>query len=88
VDTALKTLSLEGEFFNAFHRGKDVRPRKYLQIREGEVIVEAMAPGYNCKIYEGVYLGILELYGIKTGQVVQTHCVVRGNPTCVFRITW
>ena len=55
---------------------------------DGHVIVQAPAPGYNSKLYEGVYLGILEMCGVKTGKVIQTQSQENGDPTSEFDITW
>jgi hypothetical protein len=43
--------------------------------------MKAVAPGYNEKLYEGVFLGILEMIGIKTGKVENLG-------DSVLKITW
>ena len=88
LDTPLKLLVFEAEGFLANHQGADVKPRKMLKSTEGDMIVQAPAPGYDCMLYEGVFLGILEMTGIADGKVVQTKCIERGDPTCEFHITW
>jgi hypothetical protein len=84
----LEAIIFEAEGFLDNHRGSDVVPRKFLRKEEGLVIVEAPAPGYDCLLYEGVYLGILEMTGVATGTCKQTRCVKKGDPTCEFRIEW
>ena len=50
--------------------------------------MEAPAPGYDCRLYEGVYLGILEMIGIRSGKVTQEKCQRKGDHTCEFHIKW
>ena len=88
IDTPLKALQFEAQGFLLHHRGPDVKPRRFLKASEGDVVVDAQAPGYHCHVYEGVFLGILDLYGIKTAKVVQTECVRHGAAACQFHITW
>lgn len=84
----LEAILFEAEGFLSDHRGSDVVPRKFLRKEEGLVVVEAPAPGYDCLLYEGVYLGILEMAGVTTGTCEQTRCVKKGDPTCEFHIQW
>ena len=86
--TPLDFLKFEAEGFIADHRGDDVIPRKFLKQEEGHVIVEAISPDYSCALIEGVYDGILQLCGVKGGQVRQTKCVRRGDPVCEYDIKW
>ena len=78
----------EGEGFELNHTGDGIQPRKWIQKNDGDVIVQAPAPGYNCRLYEGVFLGILEMQGEMNGNVEQTKCMTRGDETCEFHITW
>jgi hypothetical protein len=78
----------EAESFKIDHRGGDVIPRKIIQASDGKVVIEAKSPGYNCLLIEGVYLGILEMCGIRNGKVRQEKCVKKGDPTCIYHITW
>ncbi|KUO78785.1 MAG: hypothetical protein APF81_26385 [Desulfosporosinus sp. BRH_c37] len=71
LKTPLELIKFEAEGFLANHRGTDVKPRKFLLIEDKHVILKTSAPGYNLKLNEGVYLGILEMCGIRTGKVVQ-----------------
>jgi len=66
------------------HRGADVRPRTFITTKDHLVVVRAPAPGYNQKLYEGVFLGILEMCGITTGKVVMTERA----PLFEYTITW
>lgn len=88
LKTPLDFIKFEAEGYLANHRGSDVIPRTFIKAVEGEVIVQAPAPGYNSKLYEGVFLGILEMCGVKTGKVVQTKSQEKGDSTSEFRITW
>ena len=74
----------EAKGFELNHQGADVIPRKFIKIEEGYVIVQAPAPGYSQKLYEGVFLGILQMFWIKTGKVVMT----KGAPLFEYEITW
>lgn len=71
----------EADGFLQNHKGDDVVPRRIIRSSPREVVIEAKAPGYNGKLYEGVWLGILEMCGVGTGQVDQ----LGGD---VYRITW
>ncbi len=88
IDTPLKMLKFEGEGFKIYHRGPDVKPRNFLRLNDGDVLVEAPSPGYNCKVIEGVFQGIVEMFGIKSVKVNQTKCVKQGDNTCEYHITW
>jgi hypothetical protein len=88
LKTPLDFIKFEAEGFLANHRGSDVQPRKFISTKDGDVLVQAPAPGYNPKLYEGVFLGILEMSGVKTGKVVQTKARANGDATDEFHITW
>ena len=81
LNTPLDFIKFEADGFKMNHQGDDVYPRKFIKATNGEVIVQAKAPGYNSKLFEGVWLGILEMCDITTGKVENT-----GNDT--FKITW
>ncbi len=88
LKTPLDFIKFEAEGFLANHRGSDVRPRKITKAQDKDVIIEAPAPGYHSKLFVGVYLGILEMCGIKTGKVDQTKSQEKGDSTSEFHITW
>ena len=89
LKTPLDWLKWEGKTFLDDHQGSDVVPRKFLTTEPGHVVVEAISPGYNCILIEGVYEGILEkMCGIKQYKVIQTRCVKKGDPVCEYDITW
>ncbi len=52
------------------------------------MLVDAPSPFYNCKVIEGVFMGIVEMFGITDVKVVQTKCVKQGDSTCRYHITW
>lgn len=84
IKTPLDMLIFEATGFELNHRGTDVKPRKFIKQDDKHVIVQAPAPGYSQKLFEGVYLGILEMFGIKNGNVVMT----KGAPVFEYNITW
>jgi len=88
VQTPLQAVEYEAEGFLENHRGSDVVPRRFLRLRNGDVLVEAVAPGYDSRLYVGVFKGILEMREVPDGQVVQTRSQERGDPVSEFRITW
>lgn len=81
LKTPLDFIKFEAEGFLMNHLGNDVVPRKFIKAENKEVIVQAIAPGYDSKLYEGVFLGILEMCEIQTAKVENL-----GNHT--FKITW
>jgi hypothetical protein len=86
--TPVDFIRFEADGFMANHRGHDVVPRKFIKAEEGEVIVEAPSPGYDCVLIEGVYEGILQMCGFYNGSVRQTRCRKNGDPTCLYHVTW
>jgi len=84
IKMPLDLLLYEGEGFLLNHRGADVVPRIFKTKTDGHVVVRAPAPGYSQKLYEGVYLGILEMFGVKSGKVTMT----KGSPDFEYDITW
>jgi hypothetical protein len=86
--TPLDWVKWEGKSFLADHRGSDVVPRKFLRTDPGHVVVEAISPGYNCILIEGVYEGILNMCNITSCSVKQTRCVKKGDSVCEYDITW
>jgi hypothetical protein len=88
LKTPLDFITFEAEGFLRDNRGPDVVPRRFLKTEEGDVVVVAPSPGYDCTLIEGVYEGILHLCRIGDGKVKQTQCVKKGDPTCVYQITW
>ena len=81
-------IQFDSEGFLANHRGPDIIPRKFIKVQDGEILVEAPSPGYNCILIEGVYEGILQLCGVKDGKVKQIKCVKNGDSTCLYQVTW
>ena len=88
LKTPLDFVTFEADGFLQNHRGSDVIPRKFVTTEDGNIVVDAPSPGYNCTLIEGVFEGILHICGIGDGVVKQTQCVKRGDPTCVYHITW
>jgi hypothetical protein len=86
--TPLDFLKFEAEGFLQNHRGPDVIARRFIKVEDGDIIVAAPSPGYNCTLIEGVYEGILQICRIGDGIVRQTQCVKKGDPTCIYHISW
>lgn len=83
IQTPLEMILFEAKGFELNHRGNGVLPRKFIKKDDRHVIVQAPAPGYSQKLFEGVYLGILEMFDVKTGKVVY-----KGDATHEYEITW
>ncbi|OHE69692.1 MAG: hypothetical protein A2Z99_02255 [Treponema sp. GWB1_62_6] len=81
INTPLQLIKFEADGFLQNHRGNGVVPRTILKAVEKEVRIKAPAPGYSELLYEGVYMGILEMTGLTTGKVENV-----GDST--FKITW
>ena len=88
LKTPLDFFKFDVESFKNDHRGSDVKERKIIEAKEGKVIMEATSPGYDCTLTEGVYLGILNMCGVKNGEVIQTKCLKKGDRDCEFLIKW
>jgi len=80
LETPLDFIQFEFQGFLENH-SEDVAPREVLKLMDGDVEVFAPAPGYNSKLYKGVFLGILEMCGAKNPKVEMI------KPD-VFKITW
>jgi hypothetical protein len=86
IKTPLDAIIFETENYLADHKSDEVSqviPRKIISAEDGHVVVEAPAPGYDPLLYKGVYLGILEMLGIKTGKVEMID-----KNKAIFDITW
>ncbi|MCM2279499.1 MAG: hypothetical protein NDJ89_15595 [Oligoflexia bacterium] len=88
LSSPLDFIRYEADGFVSNHRGFGVVPRRFLQAEQGRVLVEATAPRYNPALFEGVFLGLLEMAGVTGGQVLQTRARARGHRSDEFLITW
>ncbi|RJP34689.1 MAG: hypothetical protein C4536_02510 [Actinobacteria bacterium] len=70
------------------HKGPGIRPIRVIKAEDGDVVLDIPDCGYDCRLGEGVYLGILGMYGIDGGRVEQERCIRKGSSTCEFHITW
>lgn len=84
LKTPLDFIKFEAEGFLLNHQGADVKPRKILVSEEKNVVIEANSPGYSPILIEGVFLGILEMSGIKTGRVDYKE----ENGNSIYSIKW
>lgn len=89
LKTAEDYLVYENEGFLNAHKGEDIRPRRILSKKDREIIIDAKPPyDESCILIEGVFLGILEMIGIRTGHIEQLKCIRNGDDTCVYKIIW
>jgi hypothetical protein len=88
IDNALDLIIFSTRSFADDHRGPGIRPIKVITADKGDVILDIPDCGYDCRLGEGVYLGILGMYGIDSGSVEQTKCIKQGSPSCEFHISW
>ncbi len=65
-----------------------MKPRNFIRLENKNTLVEALSPGYNCKVIEGVFQGIIEMFGIRGVRVTQITCVKKGGSVCQYHITW
>lgn len=84
IETPLALLKFEAQgFLNSF-RGIGVAPRKFIKEAPKELVVQADMPGGIPKeLMEGVYLGILEMCGVK-GKVL----VEESNGHAIYNVSW
>jgi hypothetical protein len=88
IDNELDLIIFSTHSFADDHKGPGIRPIKVIKAEEGNVILDIPDCGYDCRLGEGVYLGILGMYGIDNGTVEQVKCIKQGNPACEFYISW
>ena len=88
ITSALDLLVYSTRSFTEDHRGAGIRPVRIVKASEGEVILDIPDHGYDCRVDEGVYLGILGMFGIDNGVVEQVRCKKKGDSSCEFHIAW
>jgi hypothetical protein len=88
LKTPIDYIEFESNGYTENIRGPQIRPRKFLQKENGNVIVELRMEEQDCKVLEGVYLGILAMAGVPGGKVEQKKCIKNGDPACEFHVTW
>lgn len=90
--TGLKTpidfLEFESRGYQENLRGPGIKPRKFVRKDNGYVIVQTKMIEQDCKILEGVYMGIMKIAGVTRGKIKQLKCVKSGDPECEFHIVW
>ena len=69
-------------------RGSEIRPRKFVKKENGYVIVQTKMIEQDCKILEGVYMGIMKMAGITRGKIYQEKCIKNGDSYCEYHIIW
>ncbi len=88
LETPLDFINFEAEGYMSNLRGHEIEPRKFVKKQEGNVIVEMNMKEQDCKVMEGVYIGILEMAGVTDGKVDHQKCIKQGDDCCRFHITW
>ena len=84
----LEALEFESQTFLNDHKDDDVSkviPREIIKFEMGHVIIKAPAPAksYDILLFKGVFIGILNMLGIKTGKVE-----IIDEKNSIFEITW
>jgi hypothetical protein len=69
-------------------RGPEIQPRKFVQKKEGHVIIRTKMIEQDCKILEGVYMGVMKMAGVRRGKIYQQKCIKKGDPYCEYHILW
>jgi uncharacterized protein (TIGR02265 family) len=90
LSTPREFLEFEFELYLMSIEGPNIHPRKLLHVSDGEVRIEVRNPPYLAfdKLMEGVFLGAVQMSGVKSAKVEQTKCAQRGDDLCEYRITW
>ena len=88
IDNALDLIIYSTRSFADDHRGPGIKPIRITKAVEGDVVLEIPDCGYDCRLGEGVYLGILSMYGIDDAVVEQARCIKHGGTACDFCINW
>ncbi|MFX1276173.1 MAG: hypothetical protein ACFFBP_18425 [Promethearchaeota archaeon] len=83
-----EALRYESQTFLNDHKDDDVSkviPREIIKFEEGHVIIQAPAPAksYDALLFKGVFIGILEMFGIETSTVE-----IIDKDKSIFEITW
>jgi predicted hydrocarbon binding protein len=88
ITTPMDLLIYSTKSFTEDHRGPGIRPVRVIRAEKTDVIFDIPNHGYDCMVDEGVYAGILEMFGITNCSVEQTKCKKKGDSSCEFHITW
>jgi hypothetical protein len=88
IKTPLEMLIYSTRSFTEDHGGDGIRPVRIIRAEERDVILDIPDHGYDCMVDEGVYIGILEMFGIEDRHIEQIKCKKKGDVSCRFRITW
>ena len=86
INSALDLIKFSAQQFVNDHKG--LPPITILKAERWNVILKLPKLGYDCLVVEGVYLGILEIFGIRNGRIAHNTCVKKGDPYCRLEINW
>ncbi len=88
LNTPIDFLEFESQGYQDSLRGPGIRPRKFVKKQDGHVIIQTKMPEQDCKILEGVYMGIMKLAGVTRGKIYQEKCIKQGDDCCEYHILW
>lgn len=69
LKTPKEFIKFEADGYLLNHQGADIIPRKIVKESDNSITMYAPAIGYSEKLYEGVWLGMLEMIDVNTGKV-------------------
>jgi hypothetical protein len=90
LKTPIDYLEFEAEGYLESIRGPGIttNPRTFVRKTDGYVIIQTTMTEPDCKIIEGVYMGIMKMAGVNRGKVYQEKCIKNGDNCCEFHIIW
>lgn len=88
LKTPIDYIEFENRGYLENLRGEEIKPRIFLKKENGYVIVQTRMLEQDCKILEGVYMGIMKLAGIDRGKIYQAKCIKNGDSFCEYHIIW
>ena len=88
LEDPIDYLVFESEGYSMHLRGPEIKPRQFVKKEPGHVVVRTKMLEQDCKILEGVYMGLMKLSGVHRGKITQTKCIKDGDPYCEFHILW
>lgn len=88
LKTPIDFLSFENKGYQESFKGPGIRPRRFVKKENGYVIIQTKMTEQDCKILEGVYMGIMKMAGVMRGKIYQEKCIKNGDNYCEYHIIW
>ncbi len=88
LNSPIDYFEFENKSYQENLRGPDIKPRKIIKKNIGYVVIQTKMFEQDCKVLEGVYLGIMNMSGVMNGEVHQEKCLKKGDDFCEFHIKW